>query len=136
MTATKRSVLARAMALTATVLASTFALAADGDRIEAGDAKALIEKGQAVMIDVRSKDAYDMSHVEGATSVPLVELESRLGELPKDKMIVAYCTCGAEATSMGAVEKLKKAGFTKVAALKGGLAAWQGVGGKVTALPH
>ena len=34
------------------------------------------------------------------------------------------------------VEKLKKAGFTKVAALKGGLAAWQGVGGKVTALPH
>lgn len=135
MTASNRSILARALALVATVFWSPFAMA-DGDRIEATEAKQMFEKGQAVVIDVRSKDAFDMGHVDGATSVPLAEIDAHLGQLPKDKMIVAYCTCGGEASSLGAVEKLKKAGFTKVAALKGGLNAWQTAGGKVTSLPH
>ena len=136
MTATKRTALARAMAVAATVLAGSLAWAAEADRIEAGEAKALFEKGQAVMVDVRGKDAYDMSHVDGALSMPLMELDAHLAQLPKDKMIVTYCTCSAEATSGAAVGKLKQAGFSKVAALKGGLAAWQAAGGKVTALPH
>ena len=107
-------------------------MAADGDRIEASEARQIVEKGQAVVVDVRSKDSFDSGHIEGAISVPLAEIETRLGELPKDKMIVAYCTCGGEASSLGAVNKLKAAGYTKVAALKGGLSAWQTAGGMVS----
>jgi rhodanese-related sulfurtransferase len=55
-----------------------------------------------------------------------------MSELPKDKLIAAYCTCHAEATSAGAAILLKQYGY-KTAALKDGITAWQRVGGKVTA---
>ena len=45
-----------------------------------------------MIIDTRSKDTYDAEHAVGALSVPLSELESRLADLPKDKLIAAYCT--------------------------------------------
>jgi rhodanese-related sulfurtransferase len=45
-----------------------------------------------VLVDVRGKDAYDLEHAEGAISIPYADLESRLAELPKDKLIAAYCT--------------------------------------------
>lgn len=136
MTASTKKLAARALAVLATVLWSPLAMAADADRIEAAAAREMVEKGQAMVIDVRTKDAYDAGHIEGSISVPLAEIDAHLAQLPKDKMIVAYCTCGAEASSMGAVSKLKTAGYTKVAALKGGLAAWQTAGGKVSAPAH
>ena len=68
------------------------AAAAEAPRVEAAEVKRLFEKGEAVIIDVRNKDAYDFEHAEGALSIPLGELEGRLGELPKDKLIAAYCT--------------------------------------------
>jgi predicted sulfurtransferase len=72
------------------------ALAADAadnaPRITAEEVKRLAEKGEVVLIDTRGKDAYDAEHAQGALSVPLTELESRLADLPKDKLIAAYCT--------------------------------------------
>ena len=136
MTSSTRKRAARALAVLATVLWSPLAMASDADRIEAAAAKEMVEKGQALVIDVRAKDQYDAGHIEGSISVPLGEIDAHLAQLPKDKMIVAYCTCGAEASSMGAVNKLKAAGYTKVAALKGGLAAWQGAGGKMSTPGH
>jgi hypothetical protein len=65
---------------------------AEAPRITAEEVIKLAEKGEVVIIDTRSKDTYDSEHAEGARSVPLNELEGRLGELPKDKLIAAYCT--------------------------------------------
>lgn len=44
-----------------------------------------------VVIDVRSKAGYDEGHIKGAISYPEAEVDSRSAELPKDKLIVAYC---------------------------------------------
>lgn len=66
--------------------------AAEAPRVTAEEVKRLAEKGEVVIIDTRGKDAYDYEHAEGALSVPLSELESRLAELPKNKFIAAYCT--------------------------------------------
>ncbi|HKP52555.1 MAG TPA: rhodanese-like domain-containing protein [Chloroflexia bacterium] len=44
-----------------------------------------------IIVDVRAKQAYDEGHIAGAISIPDAETESRLSELPKDKLIVAYC---------------------------------------------
>jgi predicted sulfurtransferase len=66
--------------------------AAEAPRIEAAELKKLVEKGQAVVVDVRAKDAWDAGHIEGAVHIPLGDLASRLKELPKDKAVVAYCT--------------------------------------------
>lgn len=66
--------------------------AGEAPRVAAEEVKRLAEKGEVVIVDVRGKDAYDFEHAEGALSIPLGELESRLAELPKDKLIAAYCT--------------------------------------------
>lgn len=68
------------------------ATAADVPRIEGPAIKKLVDKGEAVVVDVRSKDGWDMSHADGAVHIPLDELSQRLKELPKDKLIAAYCT--------------------------------------------
>ena len=61
-------------------------------RISPADAHAAFDRGSAVIVDVRSLDAYKAEHVKGALSIPLSDLESRLSELPHNKMIITYCT--------------------------------------------
>lgn len=92
MSSKTRALLARALALLGTVFWSPLPAGAEVDRIEAQEAKRLFEKGEAIIIDVRSRDAWDMGHVEGALHFPLAELDARLSQLPKNKLIVAYCT--------------------------------------------
>ena len=43
------------------------------------------------LLDVRPKDEYQKGHMPKAISIPLDELEERLGDLPKEKLIIAYC---------------------------------------------
>jgi len=66
--------------------------AAEAPRALAADVKRMVEKGEALIVDVRSKDAYDQEHAEGAINIPVGEIEARLAELPKNKLIAAYCT--------------------------------------------
>ena len=58
------------------------------------EAKAALDSGAAILVDVRSPDAYDASHIAGAISVPLGAIERELTEVPlnKDQWIVTYCT--------------------------------------------
>lgn len=44
-----------------------------------------------IILDVRGRPAYEQGHIAGAVSIPDAETESRLNELPKDRLIVAYC---------------------------------------------
>ena len=61
-------------------------------RISALEANLALAKGQAVLVDVRPKEAYDASHAQGALSIPLSDIGSRAAELPKDKLVITYCT--------------------------------------------
>jgi hypothetical protein len=61
-------------------------------RIPVAEARQALAKGEAVLVDVRSKESYDASHAQGAISLPLSDLGSRAGELPKDKLVITYCT--------------------------------------------
>ena len=66
---------------------------ADGARrINVADLHALYEKGDVFIIDTRADSAYKDEHIKGSISMPTGTVLSRLDELPKDKMIVAYCT--------------------------------------------
>ena len=44
------------------------------------------------VLDVRRRDEWDSGHLDGALHIPLDSLTARLKELPKDKLIAAYCT--------------------------------------------
>lgn len=51
-----------------------------------------LSSGEAVLVDVRSRQAYDESHAAGAISIPEEEMEKRQNELPSDKEVILYCT--------------------------------------------
>lgn len=61
-------------------------------RISVDEARQALDKGKAVLVDVRAKEAYEASHAQGALSIPLANIGSRAGELPKNKLIITYCT--------------------------------------------
>lgn len=69
--------------------------AASGDgvrRVTPDEVRDLLQKGKAVLVDVRAEASYKAGHVKGALLIPLGDIEARARELPKDKMIVTYCS--------------------------------------------
>ena len=62
------------------------------ERVSVEEARAALDSGTAVFLDVRGADAYAMSHIPGSVSIPLAEVESRLSELDPNKWIITYCT--------------------------------------------
>jgi rhodanese-related sulfurtransferase len=92
---------------------------ADREGMEVVDKQALLERvgsGDCIVLDVRPPEEYDAAHVAGAVSVPLEELERRLGELPRDRQIVAYCRGPYCVLAVKAVETLRRHGFDAVRA--------------------
>lgn len=84
-----------------------------GDDVERVGREELIgrlRRGEAVLVDVRPAEEFAAGHIEGARSVPLAELEQRLGELPADREIVAYCRGPLCAYAHEAVRRLHAAG--------------------------
>jgi 3-mercaptopyruvate sulfurtransferase SseA len=61
-------------------------------RISPADAKARLDSGQAVVVDVRATQYYQAAHIDGALSIPLSQLEAGQHELPKNAEIITYCT--------------------------------------------
>jgi len=67
---------------------------ADVPRVTAEEAKAAFDNGAAIIVDVRDTDAYAASHIAGALSVPLSQIEADPGglDLDKEQWIISYCT--------------------------------------------
>jgi 3-mercaptopyruvate sulfurtransferase SseA len=66
---------------------------ADGARrVTADEMDAMVKNGQAIIVDVRNQASYDMGHIPGAKLIPAGEILNHLNELPRDKMIVTYCS--------------------------------------------
>ncbi len=61
-------------------------------RITPAEARAAVEKGQAVIVDVRGEDSFKAGHVKGALWIPVGDIASRSNELPRGKMIITYCS--------------------------------------------
>jgi rhodanese-related sulfurtransferase len=102
---------------------------ADGvRRVTVEELRAALEKGTAVVVDVRVEESYKAGHIKGALWIPGNEIASRTKELPKDKLIVAYCSWPNEHSSARAVQEIKQKGFENAAALLGGYAAWEKAG--------
>ncbi|HEV7859165.1 MAG TPA: rhodanese-like domain-containing protein [Pyrinomonadaceae bacterium] len=61
-------------------------------RITPTEVSAALAKGEAVIVDVRGDSSYEAGHIKGAIHMPTDQLLSRVGELPRDKMIITYCS--------------------------------------------
>jgi rhodanese-related sulfurtransferase len=84
-----------------------------GDEVEAIDRDELRERlarGDVVLVDVRPVEEFAAGHIDGASSIPLGELEQRISELPADVEVIAYCRGPFCAYAHEAVRSLHAAG--------------------------
>jgi len=66
---------------------------ADGARrITTAELETLMKDGQVVVLDVRNQAMFDTGHIPGSKLIPAGEILNHLSELPRDKMIVTYCS--------------------------------------------
>lgn len=78
---------------TPTTPSPTVAQRGDGvRRITTAELDELMKQGKVIVLDVRNKDMYDLSHIRGAKLIPINQIGERANELPRDKMIVTYCS--------------------------------------------
>ncbi|MSP24796.1 MAG: rhodanese-like domain-containing protein [Myxococcales bacterium] len=109
------------IALFVALLVAAYLLFFRGGDVRGVDARRLVAEGGR-LVDVRSREEYAAGHIEGATNIPIQELEGRMEELaPKDQPIVVYCQSGGR--SRRAAELLKSAGYSAVHNL-GGMRQW------------
>jgi NADPH-dependent 2,4-dienoyl-CoA reductase/sulfur reductase-like enzyme/rhodanese-related sulfurtransferase len=82
-----------------------------------------LERGEPlVLLDVRSPDEVERARLPGSTFIPLGTLRGRLGELPRDRDIVAFCNLSLRGYEASII--LRAAGFERVQVLDGGLSMW------------
>jgi Rhodanese-like domain len=60
-------------------------------RISIEETQAAITQGTAFIVDVRDEAAFKAGHIKGAKLIPVSQVENRVSEFPKDKLIITYC---------------------------------------------
>ena len=85
----------------------------------------LVNREDAVVLDVRDRKEFDQGHIPNAVNIPHASLDTRMTELNdyKDRPIVVACKAGQHAGPVGTT--LRKNGFENVSRLTGGIAEWR-----------
>lgn len=99
-----------------------------GPWVNTFEATQLINRKDALVLDVREAPEFAKGHILGAKNLPLSELERRAGEFVKHKAkpVIVHCESGNRAS--GAAATLRRFGFADVYSLAGGFSAWQQAG--------
>ncbi len=102
--------------------------AGDKTQLSPVEATLLINREDAVIIDVRDIGEFSQGHIPNARHIPLAELPKREAELNKlkDKPLIFCCASGMRSGS--AASRLKKQGFDKIYNLRGGMLEWDKAG--------
>jgi rhodanese-related sulfurtransferase len=101
--------------------------------VSAAEAKDLIDaEPDALVLDVRELNEWDLGHIPGAVLVPLGQITARADPSSpdaeqdlvahKDSLVIAQCATGKR--SLVAADVLKKMGYGNVVSMKGGIMSW------------
>ncbi|MBW1298071.1 rhodanese-like domain-containing protein [Aquimarina litoralis] len=85
----------------------------------------LLEMEKVQLVDVRTPKEYGDGHIEGAINIDFTDenFETLLSEIDKSKPVAVYCGRGGRSGKCSAY--MKKAGFTKIYDLDGGITEWK-----------
>lgn len=116
------------VALLGAVLFTTFkSLTSKVKVISRGEATRLINKEDAVVVDIRQRDDYRKGHIASALNVLPNEIKANnTGELDKHKAQPIIVVDGNGMSAQDSATALMKAGFERVFVLKDGVAGWSG----------
>ncbi|MDW7614840.1 metalloregulator ArsR/SmtB family transcription factor [Peribacillus simplex] len=81
------------------------------DGVSLSERKERMDKGEAILLDVRPLEEYEEAHIPGAVSMPIEELSEKLSNLPTNCYVIAYCRGCYCLMSVEAVELLRSKGF-------------------------
>ena len=95
-----------------------------GKKIEPNELTRLVNKENAILIDLRKKEDYENGHIMTALNYPHQEFDNQMHELDKfkERPIILVCDMGRNSANIG--EKLKKAEFKRTFRLNGGMMTW------------
>ena len=96
-----------------------------GQEVGPIEAVQLINRRDAVVLDVRDAADYKAGHITNARHLPEAEIDSRMKELDKIKARPIIVSCARGNRSLNVANRLRKLGFSDVFSLRGGIAAWQ-----------
>jgi len=98
---------------------------AGGDKLTPAGATHLINREEAVVVDLRDVNAFRDGHIVNAKNFPLADFDRMKEKLEafRDRPIILVDAMGLKTASV--VITLKKSGFQKVVSLKGGIDAWK-----------
>lgn len=94
--------------------------------------EAIKNERKMVLLDTRVPSVWQRAHIKGAIPFPYyTDLSEKVKDLPKDVMIVGYCSCPRAATEH-IVKQLREIGYTNTAVLYEGIFGWMNLGYPVT----
>lgn len=96
-----------------------------GKAIDSHEATRLINRENAVILDIRGQAEFNKGHIINAVNIPTSELETRVSELQKyqDRPVIICCQTGM--TASPAITILNKSGLSRVLRLRGGIDSWK-----------
>jgi rhodanese-related sulfurtransferase len=101
---------------------------ASGPAVSVQEATLMINRQDALVLDVREAQEFAKGHILHARNLPLSQLEAGAGDLHKHRTKPVIVACENGTRSGKAASVLRKLGFERVFPLAGGLAAWQQAG--------
>ena len=99
-----------------------------GREVGVVEAVQLINRKDAVIVDVRAPNEFKSGHIPHARNIPVDQIKARMKELEKLKNKPLLLVCQTGTGSAQACGGLLKDGFAQIVALSGGMAAWQQAG--------
>lgn len=90
-----------------------------------GELSALVNRDNALVVDLRPMSDFDKGHIPGSKSVQMSQFDPENKQLAAAKALPVVLVCKSGHTATGAAKRLKKAGFEHVYVLEGGIQSWQ-----------
>lgn len=94
-------------------------------RIGPAQLTALINRDDALVVDVRPAADFGKGHIAGSKNVQMAQFDPENKQLAPAKALPVVLVCKVGQTASDAAKRLRKAGFTNVSVLEGGIQAWQ-----------
>ncbi len=96
-----------------------------GQAVSAQQLVDMVNRENALVLDVRDKKEYDSGHIVDAVNIPYASLESRFTEIKahQDRPVIVACKMGQHSGAAGTL--LRKNGFEQVSRLTGGVTEWR-----------
>lgn len=119
----RRRILAAATAW-ALVSAACADSVAEGDAVTLDQARADLESGRAVLIDIREREEHATGVAAGAVLLPMSQISKRLAEIPAQPDKPVLLICNTQNRSRSTLKALRERGYAHVKFVQGGMSEW------------